>query len=227
MEDEVAQLKSIFEIPKLYLADFFIDLKSKVDLSFVTQKINLETENKIKWLEIIKRIESFEQDTYKRSSLINQQFKQEINQFESNKSSILELRNKIEKCLFANKTICFIQKSLIIVDDEYMSSNSIYSNPEVLLLTNEKIKVIHLLKTQLRSSLHIIELSLKFNHLKELHLRDSKISQIEVNTFKSLKNLELLDLSFNQLSEINASIFISDLANLIELNLTFRLDNQS
>jgi hypothetical protein len=59
------ELKSIYALPKLYLADFFIDLKSQVDFIFQEENYNNNNkEFKQKWIEIIKQIESFEQDTY-------------------------------------------------------------------------------------------------------------------------------------------------------------------
>lgn len=231
------ELKSIYALPKLYLADFFIDLKSQVDFLFQEENYNNNNEKfKQNWIEIIKQIESFEQDTYKRNTttLLNE-FKSEIKQLDDGQSSIsliIELKSKIEKCLFSNKTICFINKSLIIVQDEYLSADCIFSiinELQSVILTNELIKVIYLLKTKLKNDklehnnyYSINKFNLNFNNLKELILRDSNINQIEdgSNTFKCLIHLELLDLSLNCLTEINVNIFNSkDLANLIELNL--------
>jgi hypothetical protein len=54
------ELKCMQETPKLYLSQYFSDLKAEVDTDFA-----LKQDKKSDWLEIINSIESFETDTYK------------------------------------------------------------------------------------------------------------------------------------------------------------------
>jgi hypothetical protein len=61
MEQTIAELTSIQSHPKFYLANYFQELKTKVDFVFNSEKLN----EKVKYLEIINEIESFEQECYK------------------------------------------------------------------------------------------------------------------------------------------------------------------
>jgi len=60
MENLINELKQMQQHLKLYLANFFGDLKRDVDLVYA-----LKLEHKTKYLEIINQIEIYEQDCYK------------------------------------------------------------------------------------------------------------------------------------------------------------------
>ena len=64
MEKLKEELKSMQLNPNLYLANYYSDLKQQVDLTF-NQVDKLD--EKVKYLEIINRIEKIEQDYDKRS----------------------------------------------------------------------------------------------------------------------------------------------------------------
>ena len=61
-------LKSIVELPKLYLANYFQELRNKVDKEMFSKQILHENDNEMKnelnqnWKEMISKIESFEKE---------------------------------------------------------------------------------------------------------------------------------------------------------------------
>ena len=102
--NELVELKSMQKHPKLYLANYFSDLKQEVDLFYV-----LKLDEKDKYKEIINQIETFEQYLYNK---IKQLFNNEIELIEKNIESISlagetldELRYNIEKLIFSSKSI--------------------------------------------------------------------------------------------------------------------------
>jgi hypothetical protein len=129
VKDKLAYLKSIFELPRLFLTEFFSDLKSQVDISFATKELkekdaNLRSEIKQNWLEIINKIEAFEKECFKahKSNVFDEAIKKEIteailfieNNLDSQKNSVViieDLTYKLEKTLFLNRTIAFITRS--------------------------------------------------------------------------------------------------------------------
>jgi hypothetical protein len=58
---KIEELKSIQNMPRLYLANYFSDLKAQVDLIYT-----LNLNEKDKYIEIINSIESSEQELYKK-----------------------------------------------------------------------------------------------------------------------------------------------------------------
>jgi len=73
MEKIKEELKSMQKYPNLYLANFFENLKQDVDLTYFGK----EGDEKVKYIEIITKIEQIEQEYYKRSKPFNT-FDQEI-----------------------------------------------------------------------------------------------------------------------------------------------------
>ena len=61
---EFEQLKKAFNVPKLYIHNYFADLKSKVDFYYNKTDIQNETNTKI-WLDIIRKIEFYEKECFK------------------------------------------------------------------------------------------------------------------------------------------------------------------
>ena len=101
MEKLKEELKSMQSNPRLYLANYFIDLKQQVDLDFA-----LKLDEKIKYLEIINKIEEIEKDYYKRSKPFST-FDQEIDSLVVELAD--DLKYRIEEKLFQQKTILFIK----------------------------------------------------------------------------------------------------------------------
>ena len=137
------ELQLIVEIPNLYLANYFQELRNKVDIEmFSKQKIqnnDIEKKNEIDqiWVEMISEIYSFEkqcknkdklQSNLKRIEEIKMTLddQNEATDLEKIEDKIKEEEFNLLKKLFQNKTIIFDkffedvnQKRLIIVKDEY------------------------------------------------------------------------------------------------------------
>ena len=115
MEKIKEELKLMQSNPKLYLANYFQDLKRDVDLTFFRKE-----DEKSKYLEIINKIEEIEQGYYLKSKPFNT-FDQVIEIESLDEQSIDDLKYKIEMELFQNKSILFIKKSfLLLINDAYL-----------------------------------------------------------------------------------------------------------
>ena len=145
---ELEDFEQLCESPRLYLADFFIDLRNQVDFQIVSKQTkveNLQQLNKI-WIKIIKKIDSFEKEcannpeekTIKKR--LNDTLEYELikNNFKYNSNCILlNIQNEEEnilKKLFKNKTIAFlnckdfadkskrelIERKLVVINDEFI-----------------------------------------------------------------------------------------------------------
>ena len=121
---KLEDLKLIIEMPKLYLANYFQDLRNKVDLEMVSKQIlhnnHIEKKNELNqiWIEMISKIDSFEKECKNKDEL-----KSNLNQIEeirimlenNNGAKNLEIiEDKIQeeefnllKKLFQNKTIIY------------------------------------------------------------------------------------------------------------------------
>ena len=147
--DQIDELKQMQNFPRFYLSNYFDELKNEIDLKYA-----VEQDEQVKYLEIIKNIESFEQEAYKKCKSFNT-FDKEIKSIEdklndSNLNEITqlidELKYKIEKILFSNKSIFFYDlvyndySFLIIINDEYIRKNNCVEYYYMLkLLTKNKL----------------------------------------------------------------------------------------
>jgi hypothetical protein len=143
IKKQIDELKQMQQFPRYYLSKYFDQLKAQVDVKYV-----LKLDEKEKYLEIIRHIESFEKDAYNKwnSKSINT-FDNEINSIEEklkinlNLTDITklidEVKYRIEKTLFSNKSILFIEKPifdcvsnsfLLIINDEYISTKNCLNN---------------------------------------------------------------------------------------------------
>ena len=105
--NQIDELKKMQQFPRFYLSNYFDELKRQIDLKYA-----LNLDEKDKYLEIIKNIELFEQDAYKKCKSINT-CDEEIKLIEDKLNDdtnlteieqlIDELKYKIEKVLFSNK----------------------------------------------------------------------------------------------------------------------------
>ena len=64
------RLKLIYELPRLYLSDFFIDLKTQIDILFIQKDLkekDVRLKNIIKqhWIEMIEKVEHFQNECFK------------------------------------------------------------------------------------------------------------------------------------------------------------------
>lgn len=135
---ELDHLRSLIECPRLLMSNFFIDLRSKVDLEFVKEKSIITDNNETvvlnkNWDKIIKRIEAFESNCFRKlpsNIKVDQNKLKTVESFEKrllNKESD-ELRDlicyeaySIEKNLFQNQTILFLEKTNSLVSKESIS----------------------------------------------------------------------------------------------------------
>jgi Leucine-rich repeat (LRR) protein len=233
------QLKNLYDLPTIYIDNYFSQIAKEVDDEFNQKKIIGSNYQKINnRIEILRnncidRIkDSYENEFKDKIDKEIKLFEMQIDQFVSNeetfkkiKESISQTENKINKYLFSNQTIVLMtnfgkeKKSfLLIINDEYFSKEtlSLLNNP-ANILSNEQLKMLDLNKT-LAKGKHFIELSLEYNLIQKLDLSYEKISSIEKNAFKDLTNLTELDLDCNQINVINSQVF-RDLSNLKRLNL--------
>ena len=114
--NQIGELKKMQQFPRYYLSQYFDDLKAQVDTKYA-----LRLDEKDKYLEIINNIESFEQNAYNRwNDRRIKTYHDEINLIEEKLNNnfsltditklIDEIKYKIEKMLFSNKSILFIDK---------------------------------------------------------------------------------------------------------------------
>ena len=153
MEKIKEELKLMQSNPNFYLANYFTDLKNDVDLTFFGK----EGDEKVKYLEIINKIEEIEQDYYKRSKPFNT-FDQEI---ESLVELDDDLKYRIEMKLFKNRAILFIndfgeekKTCLLTLTNSYLRKSYLktfdneleYLNREelilILFINNNLIKIL-------------------------------------------------------------------------------------
>jgi hypothetical protein len=64
--DQIDELKQMQKFPRFYLSNFFDELKNEIDLKYAVKQ-----DEQVKYLEIIKIIELFEQDAYKKCKSFN------------------------------------------------------------------------------------------------------------------------------------------------------------
>lgn len=140
---DLEQLKLLITLPRLYIANYFSDLRAEVDLAFVKQ--NLIEQNITNWTEIIAAISQFEIECLKQQP--NNQLDEDLAKIATKKIELLEhkLANSdpldekydlvlneqsfmIERIVFKNKTLIFIEKpclKLLIINNEYLARGSI------------------------------------------------------------------------------------------------------
>ena len=146
--DQIDELKQMQKFPRFHLSKYFDDLKNEIDLKYA-----LKLDEQVKYLEIIKNIELFEQDAYKKCKSFNTydndikliENKLKVFNFVAITELIHELKYKIEKELFSNKSIFFYDKGtkysfLVIINDEYIRKNNCVEYYYMLkLLTKNKL----------------------------------------------------------------------------------------
>ena len=155
--NQIDELKQMQQFPRYFLSKYFEELKTQVDTKYA-----LKLDEKDKYLEIINNIESFEQDAYNKWSskhintyddeikLIEDKLNNDLNNVADITKLIGEVKYKIEKIIFLNKTILFIDKKtrfnpksnsfLLIVNDEYISNNLIVNDEYIsnYLIVNDE-----------------------------------------------------------------------------------------
>ena len=144
MLQKIEDLKLIIEIPKLYLVNYFQNLRNEVDKEMLPKQIlhhnDTEMKNEIDqiWNEMISKIDSFEKQCKNKDELqsnLNQINEIRIMLGDQNETTLDKIEDKIQdeelnlfKKLFQNKTIIFENlfgkedhKRLLIVKDEFIN----------------------------------------------------------------------------------------------------------
>lgn len=133
---DLEDLKFITKCPRLYLSDYFSELRNQIDLVYAarqTDEYYNREENDKAWLEIVKRVETLEEEcqkkiTFKRFKIDNSSkmelIEAKIRNLNENSNEIEEMiqkeKSEIEKILFLNKTVLFLNSENYFFDyDEY------------------------------------------------------------------------------------------------------------
>ena len=146
--NRLEKLKELCEIPKLYLDNYFLDLRKDVDLEIASKNQSNNQDSISLWFQMIERINNFEkeclnidfspQETIQSLISIQLLMENSNSNHEEIHKLILNEENNILKKLFRNKTIVFIKISkrqskiqklidgkLIVINDEFISLKEI------------------------------------------------------------------------------------------------------
>jgi len=220
--EEIEELKSMQNYPKLYAANYFEDLKNKVDLTFIAK--DNENNEQDKYLEIINKIESFEQETYNKIKPFNT-FDNEINLI-TNTNEIDEIKYKIEKIIFSNKSILFLNDLLFIEDKRFFFNEN---NIKILLILNDIYLKIN--NNNNNDLIHFNRDKLIYNFVKDLlvnqmdntnnavinlnildkiifiDMTNKNIESVDSLTFNCFININKIDFSVNKIKQLDSTIF--------------------
>ncbi len=131
------KLKMLVQLPRLYLSNYFSDIRTEIDLAFFEKELGIiDNENKLKlrhnWQEMINKVNSFEEEclierSIKKFKEISCDSKPIVDSLEEKYDSALKTNNeyelkhleelaydemyKIETRLFQNRTIVFLDRS--------------------------------------------------------------------------------------------------------------------
>ncbi len=226
---QIEELNSMQLYPKMYLSKYFSDLKRDVNLVF-----ELKLDKKDEFEEIINTIELIENtaiNKIKPFDTFNKDIQLLVEQQKDLNSLIVidELKYEIERILFSNKSILFMNNYknntfLLIIKDEYLrkintnddDNNNRYFNRENLIeyFLKEKLNKIDI------NNLNILSLHIEIILKSSVCIMIKKIEYIDTNTFKELTNLNYINFSNNQIDKIHPSTF-SGLTNLKEIIFSY------
>jgi len=226
--NQIDELKQMQQFPRFHLSKYFDDLKAQVDLKYA-----LKLDEKDKYLEIISKIESFEEDAYTRwnnNRRINtydydiQLIEDKLNNNQNNLTVIIkligEVKYKIEKIMFSNKSISFIDIKqsrnffsfsnafLLVINDEYIQKNLIDNDDKYKKRITRKELIANSLKWKLDEiNPNVVNLDIDILNLKETYFSMNKIEEIDSNFFNGLDNLKIIDFNDNKIKEIHPKLF--------------------
>jgi len=235
--NQIDELKQMQKFPNYHLSKYFDELKAQVDIKYAPK-----LDEKEKYLEIISNIESFEQDSYnkwhnKRINTYDNEIKLIEEKLNNNSTNLTDITNlidkvkyKIEKMLFSNKSILFIDEKsrfyiasypfLLIINDEYISKSckDNYFNDKLFtrIELNDCILRNKLDFIKISSSRSVLYLDINILNLKDFKFFNQEIKEIDQHLFNGLVYLEEIYLTANQIKEIHPNLFIG-LINLKEI----------
>jgi Leucine-rich repeat (LRR) protein len=213
IQNEIEAIKMIQLHPKFYIANYFSDLKTQVDLLFA-----LKLNEKDKYMNIINTIELVEQECYNKIKPFIQ-FNDEIDQAQMNNDIKLlnDIKFKIEKEIFKNKTIHFIENFnnkifLLIINDKYLRKSTITNEclkTNIIndCLNRENLSQLICFQTILKSNDTIIKLNTSLINLTEINFSNKQINEIHENTFHGLINIIDINFENNQIEIIHPALF--------------------
>lgn len=161
LDEELERFKLLFECPRLYISDYFYDLKTEIDSAFAIKQSTTTDKNVLNsnWDKIIKKVESYETECLRvrKTNKFDEEFhnynieaikllnskltdlkqgEQQENNAQMIKNLINENINKLEKNIFLNKTMMFLNESNCIIEIfdklDYMTSAG-----KLVFITNE------------------------------------------------------------------------------------------
>jgi Leucine-rich repeat (LRR) protein len=204
MEKIKEELKSMQSYPRLYLANYFSDLKQNVDLTFFGK----EGDENSKYMKIINKIEQIEQDYYNRAVAFDT-FDQEIESF----VELDDLKYNIEMKLFQNKTILFIKDYgkekktfFLIIRNAYLRKSTFDNLHKLESFNREALIAYFICEQNFNNNIEELDAT-SLNSLKEINLSDNLITNIHPSTFNGLTNLEVIDFDENKIQELDPSTF--------------------
>lgn len=123
-EKLINELELLFELPRLFMSNFFTDIKTNIDLASIKNELT----DKQLYIKMIKCVEQFETDCLKMFNKFDPVLtKETIETINDAKSSIQNIRTnidleeimirvydcfyKLEKIIFNNKTIVYLENS--------------------------------------------------------------------------------------------------------------------
>lgn len=193
--NKIEEINLMQKHPRLYLANYFNDLKRDFDLEFA-----LKPEKNEKYLEIINIIELFERNSYNKIKSFNELLTDQ---------DLDQLEYKIGQKIFSNKTILWYKKTfLLIINDEYIRKNKIISNN--LDYFNREALIIYFLKKEINKMKNIqnlLSLNMDILNKTSINITKNSIKEIHSNTFNDLINLESICFVENQIENLNPFIF--------------------
>ena len=133
---EFERLKCVHRVPRLYISNYFSELKREVDLYYNRKDLKKQDERLLKiWLEIIRKIEHYENDCQK-------WFKKLPDDLDEHTSNVIthtdmklnELHSSnIEINLKSNKVERIIDEMTYLVNDQLLKIESILFNSKKML----------------------------------------------------------------------------------------------
>lgn len=138
------KLKMIFSLPRLYLSDFFIDLRSEIDLAFVKKRISLNKhytnelnkELEANWSDFINKVNQFETEIFKKRK--DNKLPEELTSLINAKIKLIE--SKLEKLTETDEPL-FDEISFLIYDTKLLIKKNIFNNQCISLLNRDKCQM--------------------------------------------------------------------------------------
>lgn len=146
MNQVLEEYESIVEAPRLYLCNYFTDLRTLIDKDFalISFKGENKEDNKKIWIEMINKLNEIEIECLKKVS-INKHLENETKKQSVDAHQIVNLKSqvfKLQKLLFLNQTIIYLQKNECnpVLLNEYLQNKLIVVKKTYL--TKEEIDLI-------------------------------------------------------------------------------------